>query len=226
MSQHKPTQTVAGTDATRRELAHLTLLGDIEKAVRETVRIACETSLASSASDESQDIPPQPPTKKYRSRRARDAITRITMPRRPPNCGASVDTVEVRVFNTGSTGKGQWIDLESLPWLVSYLRDEREHVADPPDDTAVADEPMPGVSIKWDWQSNVWVATLAANARRTNGPQQTVITSDPNDLTPEKWAQGAHLHKMTVDFDNADASQRREATRSFLLHHIQTMLPN
>ena len=90
-------KSVAGAEASRRDLADLTLLDDIEKAVR---------AAAVTSSDDSQDArPAQPPPKRYKSRRARDLITRVTMPRHPPNCGVQcVDTVEVRVFNEGHKG--------------------------------------------------------------------------------------------------------------------------
>jgi hypothetical protein len=210
-------KSVAGAEASRRDLAELTLLDDIEKAVR---------AAALTSSDDSQDArPAQPPPKKYKSRRARDLITRVTMPRHPPNCGVQcVDTVEVRVYQDGRTGKGQWIDLESIPWAIAYLRHEREHAGCVPHDTAVADEPITGVSISWNWDSETWTATISDTLRRTHRSLPRDITTSPRDLTPEKWAQSAHLHDMTVDFDAVDPRQRREATRCYLIDYIKTEL--
>ena len=86
-------KSVAGADAIRRDLADLTLLDNIETAVR--------ASAVTSSEDSQEAAPAQPPGKKYKSRRARDSITRVTMPLHPPNCGAPAGTVEVRVFNDG-----------------------------------------------------------------------------------------------------------------------------
>jgi len=211
-------KSVAGADATRRDLAELTLLDNIEKAVR---------SIAQSSSEDSQEAAPaQPPCKKkkYRTCRARDSITRVTMPLHPPNCGAPAGTVEVRVFNDGRTGKGQWIDLANIPWLISYMRHEREHEGCAVEDTAVADEPIPGVWIKWNWELGLWTATFSDTVRRMHGPIPREISTSPQDLDPDKWAQSAHRHRMTVDFDASNPSQRREVTRCFLIEYIETEL--
>ena len=210
----------SGADATRRDLAHLTLLDDIEKAVR---------AATSTSSDDSQDAAPrQPAAKKYKTRRARDSITRITMPLHPPNCGLPDGTIEVNVFNDGHTGKGQWIDLESVPWLVSYMRDEREraecHADDHGDVTAVADEPIPGVSITWNWTSGGWIASISDTVRNQNKFLPREITTSPQELTRDKWAKSADQHRLTVDFDASTPSQRREVARCFLVHHIATEL--
>ena len=213
---------VAGTDASRRDLSDLKLLDDIENAVR----------AMAATSDESQDqkaAPARPPAKRYKSRRARDLITRITMPLHPPNCDKPDDTVEVRVYQDGRTGKGQWIDVESIPWVVTYLRSERASAGCDAPDTAVADdagdEPIQGVSITWNWQSNEWIASFsdALREKHTCLPPRD-IRSSPKDLTPEKWAASAHRHGMTVDFDASDPSQRREATRCYLIEYINTEL--
>ena len=143
---------------------------------------------------------------------------------RQSNCGAPAGTVEVRVFNDGKTGKGQWIDLANIPWLVSYLRHEREHAGCVAHDTAVADEPIPGVSITWNWESLVWTASFSDTVRRMDRSLPRDITSSPQDLTPAKWAQSAHRHGMTVDFDASNPSQRREATRCYLIEYVETML--
>ena len=210
----------AGADATRRDLAHLTLLDDIEKAVR---------AATSTSSDDSQEATPRPPaTKRYKTCRARDSITRITMPLHPPNCGLPGGTIEVNVFNDGHTGKGQWIDLESVPWLASYMRHEREraecHADGHGDVTAVADEPIPGVSIEWNWQTEVWTASISDTIRRKNESLPEEIISSPKELTAEKWKRSAHRHGMTVDSEASTASQRREATRSFLIDVVETMI--
>jgi len=211
-------KSVAGAEACRRDLFDFTLFDDIEKAVR---------AAAVTSSDDSQEsTPAQPPAKKYRSCRASDSITRVTMPLRPPNCGAPspADTIEVRVFNDGRTGKGQWIDIESIPWLVSYLRDERELVGCVVHDTAVADEPIPGVTITWNWGSELWTASFSDEVRRAHEPLPPCFTTSPQDLTPAKWAASAHRHGMTVDFDASNPSQRREAARWFLIGYVETKL--
>jgi hypothetical protein len=209
-------KSVAGTDGTRRDLADLTLLDDIEKAVR---------AAAAASSDDSQEAGPvQPPPKRYKSRRARDSITRVTMPQHPPNCNAPTDTIEVRVFNDGRTGKGQWIDLANIPWVISYLRAEREHAGCVADDTAVADEPIPGVSITWNWESEEWTASLSDTVRRMHSSLPPTISTSPHDLTPDKWAQSAHRHGMNVDFDASNPRQRREATRWYLIDYVAALL--
>ena len=149
------------------------------------------------------------------------------MPLHPPKCGLPDGTIEVNVFNDGHTGKGQWIDLDSVPWLVSYMRHEREHAGCVAHhDTAVADEPLPGVSMTWNWESHVWTASFSDAVRKTHMSLPRDITSSPQDLTPAKWAQSAHRHGMSVDFDASDSSQRREATRSYLIEYIETKLLN
>jgi len=218
--QHWLYKSVAGADATRRDLAHLTLLDDIEKAVR---------AATSTSSDDSQEATPrQPAAKKYKTRRARDSITRITMPLHPPNCGLPDGTIEVNVFNDGHTGKGQWIDLDSVPWLVSYMRHEREHADchanDHGDDTAVAEEPIPGVSVTWNWDSQLWTAVMSATVRRMDTSLPRDISTSPHELTREKWEQSAYRHGLTVDFDASTPSQRREVARCFLIHAVATRL--
>ena len=209
-------KSVAGADASRRDLFSLTLFDDIEKAAR---------LAATSSSDDSQPSQEATPVRRtYRSRRARDSITRITMPKNPPNCDLPTDTVEVRVFQDGRTGKAQWVDLESIPWLITYLRNEREYVGCVPNDTAVADNPIPGVSITWDWESEVWTATLSDTVRSTVKSLPQTITTSPHELTQAKWQQSAHRHTMTVGFDASTASQRREAARWFLIEFITTKL--
>ena len=209
-------KSVAGADGTRRDLADLTLLDDIEKAVR---------AAAGASSDDSQEAgPAQPPPKRYKSRRARDSITRVTMALVPPNCDAPAGTVEVRVFNDGRTGKGQWIDLANIPWVISYLRAEREHAGCVAGDTAVADEPIPGVSITWNWESEVWTASLSDTVRRMHSSIPRDITTSPQDLTPDKWAQTAHRHGINVDFDASNPSQRREASRWYLIDYVAARL--
>ena len=204
---------VAGADACRRDLFHLNLLEDIEKAVMET----------SAPSDESQEaITAQPPVKKIKSKRARDSITRVKMPRHPPHCAAHAGDVEIRVYNQGS--KGQWIDVANIPWLVDYLRREREHTGCDEPDTAVADETeIQGVSIRWNWESHVWIASLSDTVRMPKSlPPQ--FSTCPKELTPEKWAKGAHLQRLTVDFEAATPGQRREAARCYLLDYVTTVL--
>ena len=213
-------KSVAGADGTRRDLADLTLLDDIEKAVR---------AAAAASSDDSQEAgPAQPPPKRYKSRRARDSITRVAMPLHPPNCGLPDGTIEVNVFNDGHTGKGQWIDLDSVPWLVSYMRHEREHADchanDHGDDTAVAEEPIPGVSVTWNWDSQLWTAVMSATVRTMHTSLPRDISTSPHELTREKWEQSAYRHGLTVDFDASTPSQRREVARCFLIHAVATRL--
>ena len=131
----------------------------------------------------------------------------------------------MRVFNDGKTGKGQWIDLANIPWLVSYVCREREHAGCDVADTAVAEEDsIPGVSINWNWTSKEWIATLSDTVRNNHKSLPETIKSNPLELTPEKWARSAHRHGITVDFDASSPSQRREATRAYLLEYVETKL--
>ena len=209
---------VAGENASRRDLFDINIFDEIEKAVR----------VAATSSDESQEaVSSQPAAKRYKSRRARDSITRVTMPLHPPNYDAPAGTVEVHVYNDGPTGKGQWIDVASIPWLVSYLRRDREHRGCVAPGAAVADapdEPIPGVSITWSWATKEWVATFSDTLRHEHGSLPGDIRTSPENLTRDKWEECAHRHGMAVDFDASDARQRREVTRWFLLGVVETKL--
>ena len=128
------------------------------------------------------------------------------------------------------SGKGQWIDIDSVPWLISYVSTQRENTGCPSswgvDDSAVADMemPIPGVSITWDWQSEVWVASFSDAVRKQHKQLPQEIRSCPHDINEAKWKQGAYLHGFTVDFSASDPTQRREATRAFLIDFIKTRL--
>ena len=205
-------KTVAGPASTRREVFHLRGIKEIENRMR---RAAAE-------SDDSQDMPPTN-GRKYKHKRARDSITCIKMPERPLYMEGA--TVDVRVYSNGA--KGLWIDIDNLPWLVRYLKEEREMSGCPPpplDDTAdAAAEGLPGVTIKWDYAAAEYVAIIADELRAIRPHLHREVRASPSELTAEKWDKVAASLGITNSIGSANADTRQTVTRAYLISYLKEM---
>jgi hypothetical protein len=121
----------------------------------------------------------------YQPKRAVEQVVRVNMPARAVDrsCG---DTVSVMLVAKGTNSL--WVHVDHVPWLVSYLADERSRCGvDVPQDTAddakvAENSSVPGLAIRWDFSSNdsweaVWVK------RPLKGE---IVRSSVSSLTAEK----------------------------------------
>jgi len=206
-------KTVAGPTSTRRDVFKLKGLNEIENRMR---RAAAE-------SDDSQDTPPAN-GRKYKYKRARDSITCIKMPERP-SCMAGA-TVDVRVYSDGA--KGLWIDINNLPWLINYLKEEREMSGCPappaPPTADAAGEGLPGVTIKWDYANSEYVAIISDELRSTRPHISQEVRTSPSSITTDKWDKVAASLGFDNSFETADADSKQSATRAYLILWLKDAL--
>ena len=72
-----------------------------------------------------------------------------------------------------------------------------------------------GPKIRWDF-NGAWEAVI------TKGPQKGAsVSCKVANLTPEKWAAVAKVHKCEVDLETATFQEKKTAARHFLELHLQ-----
>ena len=179
--------------------------------------------------------------KKTSKARCSDTVKTAQMP-------ASFGQPQLRPVRAMEGGRNTlWLHEDDVAWLVTYLADEvgtggvgpiddadgevddeGEEVHEAPfgDGAAVA-VPSGGdpvtpikakrgeVKLRWDFDG-AWEGVI------TKGPHKgKIVSCKVANLTPQKWAAAAKVHKYDVDFERATFQEKKTVARHFLELHVQ-----
>ena len=196
-------KTVAGDSASRKHLANLKILEEIETQIK--------TQNASSDDSQEQGVPVAKRARK--SKRGMNHVHVVRVPEMPSQSTAVAelaegDTREIRVYCNGS--HGLWLDREAIPWLCNYLRAERDEGCDA-DASRTVDSPIDGVDIAWDFAENEYIVKID----KTKYPHlPATVRSSPKDLDQGKYQAMGFEGPVA----SATADDRQDATRKWVLH--------
>ena len=169
-----------------------------------------------------------------------DKVKTVLMP-------ASFRKPQLRPVRALEFGRALWVHEDDVGWLVTYLAEEVATGGVGPiddadgsgdDERAGADEapfgdgaavavPSGGdpvtpikaqrgeVKLRWDFDG-AWEGVI------TKGPHKgTTVSCKVANLTPQKWAAAAQVHKYDVDFERATYQEKKTAARHYLELHLQ-----
>ena len=160
---------------------------------------------------------------------------------------ASFRKPQLRPVRAMECGRALWLHEDDVGWLVTYLAEEvvtggvgpiDDADGEVDDERAEADEapfgdgaavavPSGGdpvtpikaqrgeVKLRWDFDG-AWEGVI------TKGPHKgTTVSCKVANLTRQKWAAAAQVHKYDVDFDRATYQEKKTVARHYLELHLQ-----
>ena len=165
----------------------------------------------------------RPPSKKAKlCKRAKDKIVAVEMPR---YCHLEMNksSEKVNIELMASSTSQIWINMEAVPWLISYLSAEVRSGGvshDAEDAFLPSNCEVDNLNLSWDFQSNdAWVGTWVEGPMK--GQTVTVAMSKFNEV---KFQQSAAQAGVETSFNNASREDLKTAARQYLLAHCERQL--
>ena len=165
----------------------------------------------------------RPPSKKAKtSKRAKDKIITVEMPRYC-HLGMNKSSEKVNVELMACSTNQLWLNMDSVPWLISYLSAEARSggVSHEAEDAILPSNcEVDNLNLSWDFQSNdAWVGTWVEGPLK--GQTVTVPMSKFNEV---KFQQSAAQAGVKTIFQDASREDLKTAARHYLLAHCERQL--
>ena len=157
----------------------------------------------------------------YQRKRAKDKILTVEM---PAHCqlGLNKSTEKARVEIMAVGTYQLWINMESVPWFISYLSAECRSGGVAHEDEG-GDTPnceVDGLHIAWDFDTNdAWVGTWL------EGPATGhTVSISLSSFTESKFQQSAPRAGIATLFSEASHAELKQAARTLLVDHCAQVL--